>query len=162
MTTPVDTDTLVQGAVKWLSSFDDVIETLGAYPDTATPYLFQNSLWQTIEGTQSAAAVISRAGGWAGPNQHNTMRFPRISLEIFVDPLRDIDGNVTEPGETGRRAEAAYRVLDAHLHRPQSGVQMWGTIRTLGCTRLGEPAVYSMSDGDGMVLLQVFYGVVEG
>lgn len=162
MAAPVDTDHLVQGVVKWLQGFSDVLEVLGATTVSHVPYLFQTNLWVTMEGSQSTAAVFSRAGGWAGPNLHNTMRFPRIQLEIFADPLRDTGNRVTDPGEVERRIDAVHKIIDRHLHRPQNGVQWWGSVRTIGCTRLAEPTVYPVPEGGGLQRLQAFYGVIEG
>lgn len=161
MTAPVLDDDLVQGCVKYLLDEDNVHAALGVFPDTGTPWLFQHELWGAVEGSQATAAVISRAGGWAGPNEYNTLRFPRISLQIYADPLREA-GNVSMPGETWRRVEATFRVFDNLLHRPAPTVIMWGSIRTITCTRLGEPVVYPVPDTDGMIRLQVFYGVTEG
>ncbi len=162
MSAPVTADDLVQGAVKWLLGFTDIAAVLGVYPDTGTPWLFQTTLWATVEGSQSTAAVISRAGGWAGANAHNTMRFPRIRLELYADPIRDGARNLTDPGEAWRRIEAAWDVFDSRLHRPAAADVRWGDVRTLGCLRLGEPTVYSVPDGEGMLRLQCFYGVAVG
>lgn len=162
MTTPVATDDLVQGATKYLQGFDDVLAALGSYAATTTPWLFQHELWVAMEGTQSTAAVLAPGGGWAGPNEHNTLRFERLSVEVWADPRRDSTGNIIEPGEVYRRIDAAYLALDSHLHRPQSGTQMWGTVRTVSCTRLVEPLTYAVPDGNGLLRLQVFYGVVQG
>lgn len=160
--TGVTTDDIVQGAVKWLTTFDDVKAVLGAYDDD-TPYLYQNKLWSRVEITQSTAAVIRQAGGWAGANITNTMRFPRLVLEIWADPLRDSMGNITEPGETYRRIRDAYNVLDKRLHRPQGGDQMWGSVRTISCVRLTEPdEPFPIPDGDGLLRLTAFYAVEQG
>lgn len=161
MTTPVTTDDLVQGAVKWLTDLPDVVAVLGAqYGGIA--WLFQHHLQVVVEGTSSTAAVIARAGGWAGANLHNTMRFPRLSLDLYVDPQRDAAHHVTDHGEAQRRIEAAYLVFDTHLHRPQSQALMWGTVRTISCTRLAEPTVYPMPETDGVLRLQVHYAVAQG
>ena len=161
MTTPVTVDHITAGAVKWLQGFPDVTAVLGQSP-SGRPYLFQDTLYVVMEGTQSTAAVIYRAGGWAGPNAHNTARFPRIGLEVYVDPIRDGGGNVTSPGEAERRIDAAYKAIDRHLHRqPQNETQMWGTVRTIGCTRLVEPTVTPVPNGDGLIRLDTFYGVTE-
>ncbi len=162
MTGPVTTDDIVQGAVKYLKGFSDVLAVLGADPDTSAPYLYQHDLWTTVEGSQSTAAVVSYLGSWAGANEHNTMRFPRISLDIWADPLRDAGGNITQPGEVYRRLLAAWNVFDLRLHRPASAAVMWGTVRTLGCTRLAEPFIDPITDGDGIRRLQCLYGVVQG
>ncbi len=162
MTGPVVDDDLVQGAVKWLLTQSDVTAVVGTFDETASPWLFQHQLWARVEGSQSTAAVLSRAGGWSGANEHNTMRFPRLSLEVYADPLRDTGNNVTDPGESWRRIEAAWSAFDTVLHRPAAESVMWGTVRTLGCLRLGEPNIYSVPDGDGMLRCQCFYGVVTG
>lgn len=161
MTGPVDTDDIVQGAVKWLQGFDDVLAVVGAFPATTSPYLFQDQLYTVMESSQSTAAVIRHDGGWGAPNPHNTMRFPRITLEITADPIRDAGNNVVSPGEARRRIIRAYEVIDAHLHRPQGGTQWWGQIRTTGCMRLGEPSVDPVADGSGLIRLQVGYGVTQ-
>ncbi len=162
MTAPVTTDDLVQGLVKWLLEFPDIAAVLGTYPDTSTPWLFQHSLWATVEGSQGTAAVVSRGGGWAGANEHNTMRFPRISLELYADPIRDAARNLSDPGEVWRRIDAAFNAFDTRLHRPAGQDVRWGDVRTLGCLRLGEPSVYPVPDGEGVLRLQCFYGVAVG
>lgn len=153
-------DSIVRGAVKYLMDISDVTDLLGTY-QTGVPYLFQHTLWVVMENTQTTACVISRAGGWAGPNLHNTMRFPRISLELWADPLRDAGNNVTDPGEVHDRIESIFKSIDRYLHRPQGGTVWWGDIRTAGCHRLTEPIVYTVPDGNGLLRLQTFYGVVE-
>ncbi len=162
MSSPVDQDDLVQGAVKYLLGFYDVSTSLGVYADTGAPWLFQHTLWVTVEGSSSTAAVIARAGGWAGANQHNTMRFPRLALEIYADPIRDAAGNITDPGEAYRRIESVFDTFDRLLHRPASATQMWGEIRTIGSQRLGEPNVYPVPDGGGVLRLETFYGLAIG
>jgi len=158
----VTADDIVQGAVKWLSSFDDVVAVLSTYGD-GTPYLFQRKLWIDMEGSQGTAAVIRCVGGWAGANTYNTMRFPRLCLELWADPIRDAGGNISEPGEVYRRLSDAFQVIDARLHRPQAGEQMWGTIRTVACSRLTEPdEPFPIPDGDGLLRTITFYAVTQG
>lgn len=162
MTTPVETDDIVQGCVKFLQSKPDVRAVLGGYEGTNVAWLFQHRMWVDVEGTSSTAAMIGRDGGWAGANLHNTMRFPRVTMEIWADPLRDDGRNAVDPGEVYRRIDRAYEVIDSYLHRPQGGQQMWGTVRTLDCTRLTEPTVYEVPDGDGLLRLLVAYAVATG
>lgn len=162
MSGPVNRDHLVQGCVKWLSTFPDILAVVGSYPLSSVPYLFQHKLWAEMEGSQSTAAVIGREGGWAGANLHNTLRFPRLALEIWADPLRDEGGNVTDPGEVWRRIDAAWSAFDRRLHRPQGQTQMWGQVRTIAASRLNEPVVYEVPDGDGLLRLLVYYAITEG
>lgn len=158
---PVGTDNVIAGAVKWLRGFPDVTAALGATA-AGNPYLFQHTMWVTLEGTGSTAAVLSRAGSWAARNTHNTMRFPRLALEIWADPIRDGGLNATDPGEVQRRADAAFTALDAHLHRPADTVVWWGSVRTLGCQGAGDPVAYPVPDGTGMVRLLAYYNVTQG
>jgi hypothetical protein len=159
---PVTTDHLVAGCVRWLSGLPDITNVIGYDPIDAAPYLYQHKLWTVMEGTQSTAAVIGREGGWTGANLHNTLRFPRLSLEIWCDPLRDAGMNVVDPGEVWRRVDVAWSAFDRRLHRPQGEVQMWGQVRTIAASRLTEPVVYQVPDGDGMLRLLTFYAVTEG
>ena len=161
MTTPVATDDTVQGAVKYLEVFGDITAALTTYPD-GTAWLFQHRLWVEMEGSAGTAAVIGRAGGWTGANTHNTLRFPRLRLDIWADPIRDAGNNIADPGEAARRIQATWGVFDTHLHRAAGGQQMWGTVRTIGCARLAEPVVEPVPEGDGLLRLQTFYGVTEG
>lgn len=154
-------DDVISGAAAWLLGFPDIVATLGRYPD-GTPWLFQHTLWQVIEGSSATGALLSLAGGWAAANDYNRMSFPRISLEIFADPQRDAGHNVTAPGEAQRRAYNTFRIFDFHLHRPASDVAWWGNLRTIDCTRLTEPVSYPVPDGDGLIRLQVFYAVTVG
>ncbi len=155
-------DDVVAGAVRWLSGFDDVRYALGVYTESATPYLYQHELWAPVEGTQQSAAVISYSGGWAPPNMHNTMRFPRLQIDIYTDPIRNATGNVVQPAEARRRAMNVWSTLDRHLHRTGADVVMWGEVRVLGSIRLGEPTLDALSDGDGLIALQCFYGISQG
>lgn len=161
MSSPVMTDDVVQGVCKWLATFDDVTSLLGSAPD-GSPYIFQDTLHAVMESTQQAAVVLSTMGGWA-TNDYSTMEFPRLLLNLWVDPIRDSANNTIELAETRRRARQIYLALNSHLHRPQCGDPVyWGTVRTIGCGRLGEVVIAPVPDGDGLIRAQVFYGVVLG
>lgn len=160
MTQPLDD--LIQGAVKYLAGFSDVLAVLGAFTDN-TPYLFQHELWTDMEGSGSTAAVVRRAGSWSGGNPHNRLRFPRIAVDLWADPHRDANHNITQPGEVYRRLETVYFAVDDHLHRPTGDTQMWGDVRTIGCLRLGEPTEpLAVGDGDGLLRQTVYYAVSQG
>lgn len=161
MTTPVTTDDIVQGCVKFLKAQTDIQAVVGSFDDD-TPWIFQDKPLVTIERTSSVAVVVWYAGGWAGPNTHNTMRFPRVAIDLYADPQRDSSGNATRLAETRTRINAAYQVLDRHLHMAGGGQQMWGTVRVCGSTRLSEPIIYEVDNTDGVLRLQVFYGAEEG
>lgn len=162
MTAPVTKDDIVTGCIKFLQAKPDVIAALGTDRETGAPMLFGYNDWSTLEGSQSTCAIIANEGGWAGPNAHNTLRFPRLSLNIWADPQRDAGNNAILPGEVMRRVDAVFEVIDNHLHRPEGETQMWGSVRTVASVRLTEPVIYRVPDGDGLVRLLVNYAVTQG
>ncbi len=164
MSAPVLNDDIVQAAVTWLLGFPDVLDSVGTFiiDGVSSPGLFQYNLWTPIEGTGSTACVVDNDGGWTGPNNHNTLRFPRLLLNVWADPIRDGGSNSVDPGEVRRRATRTFEVLDSHLHRAYGGDQLWGEVRTVDCVRLTEPAIYAVPDGDGLVRLQAYYAVTQG
>ena len=161
MSAPDTGDDIVSAVVAYLGAQLDVLAVLGTDTDE-TPWLYQYRLWAPVEGTGSTAAVLSCDGGWTGPNLHNTMRFPRLLLSVWADPMRDASGNVTDYGEVNRRVSHAYEAIDKHLHRAGGEAQMWASVRTVSCSRLTEPFVYAVPDGDGLLRLQTYYAVCQG
>jgi hypothetical protein len=157
---PVDTDDLVSGALTFLRTQPGVLAALST-TDAGTPMLFQHRLFVRLEGTGAIAAVIGRGGGWSSANDYNTARFPRLSLEIWADPIRGGTNHVRDPGEVWRRIEAAFVAFDRVLHRTSGGVQWWGTVRTISSTRNAEPLTYVVPDGDGMLRTIAYYAVQQ-
>lgn len=164
MTTPVTDDDIVSGAVTYLRAQPELIDAVSTFVIGGQPTagIFQYRPWAKFEGTGKTGAVISNEGGWATANMHNTLRFPRLTVNIWADPLRDNVHNVVDPGEVMRRAHATYRVFDKYLHRTGGPEVMWGQLRILACVRLVEPTIYIVPDGDGLVRCQVNYAVTEG
>lgn len=165
MSAPVTTDDIVTGCVKFLKAKGDVLAAVGetVIDGQLVPLIFGYSMWwQDFQNSSMTAAFITSDGGWAGPNLHNTLRFPRITLNIWCDPLRDAGGNIADPHEVMLRANRAYEIVDNHLHRPEGETQWWGQIRTVSCARLTEPTTYRVPDGDGIVRLSATYAVTQG
>lgn len=157
-------DDIVSGAVTYLLGQSDCVAAVSAYiiGGQSVPGIFQYRPWATIEGTSTTCAVLTSDGGWAGANLHNTLRFPRLTLNLWCDPIRDSSRNVIDPGEVMRRAFNTYRVFDRYLHRTGGDDVMFGSLRTVSSTRLTEPSIIVIPDGDGLVRLQVTYAVTEG
>lgn len=161
MTAPATKDDLVTGCIKFLSAKPDIIAALGTNSD-GSPMLFGYNNWAEMEGTQSTCAILSNEGGWASPNIHNTLRFPRLELNIWADPIRDPINNLKNPHEVMLRIEAVFELFDRYLHRVAGETQMWGQIRTVACVRLTDPISYRVPDGDGLVRLMANYAVTQG
>jgi hypothetical protein len=153
-----------------LASVPGVISALGSSvpPDPAVVWLFVREL-QTdqVEGSGKAAAVLREEGAWARPNQHNTARFPRLSLEIFADASRDMNGAVVRR-DAEQRARAVWERFDAVLHRVDGFSEIWGStssdpgIRVWGSQLMSLPDVYDINDWVGGKRLQCHYGLNTG
>jgi hypothetical protein len=161
---PVIADDIVSGAVKFLLAQPDVVAAVGTFVigGQQTPGIFGYSVVGTVEGSSKTAAVLTNDGGWAGANLHNTLRFPRLTLNLWSDPMRDGGRNVTNGPEVMRRCFAVYKVFDRYLHRTGGSDVMFGSVRVITSTRLTEPTIIVVPDGDGLVRLQVTYAITEG
>ena len=150
---------IIRSLRRYLALQDDVTLTLGHNHEWDT-WIFQDRLYAMVEGTSQVAVVLSQRGAWTSPNSYNTLRTPRIAVEIYADPTRS--GNRLEVRDAGDKAMAAFEAIDQHMHLVSGGTVMWDDLRIVGSTRLDEPEVFDVPDGDGMVRAQVFYGVGVG
>lgn len=163
MSAPVVADDIVTGAVTFLLDKPDVVGCVsrinlgGQYAPAIWPY----QLWAVLENSGATACVLSSDGGWAGANLHNTLRFPRLQVSIWADPLRDPNAGM-DVGETRRRAERAWSAVDRHLHRTAGDAVMFGGLRVIESTRLTEPVDLLVPDGDGLLELRSYYAITQG
>lgn len=156
-------DSIVAATTKYLLSLSAVVDAVGeSNTIPAVPFIFQNNLKQVVERSSSVALVVSRRGNWASANPYNTVKTPRVSITMFVDPLRDSSGNVTDLDGSPNRGDAVWDIIDKYLHRPSAEIVTWGDLRVLGSTRLNEPTWNLVKDGDLMVWAEVLYGVLVG
>lgn len=158
-----DRDDIVSGAVTYLRAQPEVVAAVDTFNinNSFSPGIFQYRLWTVMEGSEKTSCVINTDGGWAGPNLHNTLRFPRLLLNIWADPLRDAQKNNIDP-LVQRRATNTFEAIDPFLHCMEGSDMRWGTLRVISCLRLTEPVVYPVPDGDGLVRLQCYYAVTQG
>lgn len=143
---------------RYLAQQSDVTALVGHDHEWDT-WIFQDRLYTMVEGTSQVAVVLSQRGAWTSPNSYNTLRTPRIVVEIYADPTRS--NSRLEVRDAGDKAMAVFEAIDSHLHMV-SGIASWDGLRIVGSTRLDEPEVFDVPDGDGMVRAQVFYGVGVG
>lgn len=163
MSLDLSKDDVVTGALAWLRAKPDVVDAVDMFNigGTIGPGIWGYRAWTRMEGTGKTAVVIAHDGGWAAPNTHNTLRFPRLVVTVWADPKRDATKNDIDP-YVQKRADACFQVLDKHLHRTGGPSIFWGTLRVVTCVRLTEPNMYPVPDGDGLIRLQTFYAVTEG
>lgn len=110
---------------------------------------YKHRLEVPVHGTGKIAIVVSRNGGWATPDEVQTVEFPVLRIDAIADPDRDIDGSIrTMNGED--KAAAVLRAADRIVHN-QRGV-MWGGPNGLLIVTAGrwrETAFYTQDDLHG-------------
>jgi hypothetical protein len=163
-------DDVGTGAVRYLTRFSDVTSLLGSFSVTdpspgiaGKPWLFSDNsagVLKVMEGTSAAAVVCSDFGGWDVPPPIGTIRFRRLRVDIWVDPLRDASSNVAETSaKTGNRGLAVFAALQFRLQRTDPDALIWGDLVTTGCQLLVEPQFGAVSDGDWLQLGTAYYGI---
>lgn len=156
-------DSVATGAYKYLMGgnnggpFTDVTSQLGSFSasdpipgNAGMPWLFTGDLLANIGNSGEAAVVLSDHGGWQVPQRLGTERFRRLRVDIYVDPLRDGEGNVTETsGLTELRGMGVFRAIQALLHRRDNDSIVWGDMVTTGCMLLTEPEFIQLAAASG-------------
>jgi hypothetical protein len=135
------------------------------------PWVFEGRPLVPIENTQKALIVITHGDGWDTPNSHNTMEFPRLTVDVWADPTRNPDLSVQTP-DAKDKIITVFRRLDKVLHLIDRGnggrAIWWGTadeidsrsgIRIIGSIRLTEPEFFPIQDVDHGWMGRVEYGV---
>lgn len=114
-----------------------------------------------MEGTKSAAVVLWLDGDWSQSNRHNTMRFPALAVDVYIDPGRDTSANVTQPNLLPRFQEV-WEVLDTLLHRPDHREMQWDSLRVLTSHKLAGHKVYPFNDTDGVRFSRSRFSITLG
>jgi hypothetical protein len=109
--------------VYWhLSSLPDVLAVTDSVPadepdNSSVPWIFVRNVHTRMEdvsivkGSQAVALVCRYMGQGGWPLETSTVRFHRLEIDIWVDPLRGVMGNVTNPSETEHRGLNVTRFL---------------------------------------------------
>jgi len=161
---------LAVAAHRKLSTVPGVVSAL-ASPVGSAPvgvWLFVRKLQAVVEGTGKAAAVLREEGAWTRPNQHNTARFPRLSLEIYADCSRESLNGPPLRDDAESRARMVWEHFQTVLHRVDGFSEVWGSasgdpgLRVWGSQLMSLPDVYEVSDWPEGVRLQCHYGLNTG
>lgn len=153
------TEDLTTAARRVLADHEPLTSLLGS-SDSWDTWIFRWRPYVTLKASGAAAIVLSERGGWATPNRHNTARFPRLQVEVYVDLPREEGTPVSRVAE--ERALEICRALDEVLHVPDGRTMEWGGLRVLGSTRQQEPQMDAVPDADGLVRVLVYYEVNLG
>lgn len=178
MTAPVvwsaETDEAL-AARRRLVAVDAIRAVLGPSPDNVDAvwdsWLFVRELGAMVEGSGLAAAVLSIEGGWTRPNAHNTANFPRLIVEIYADPSRGANREITRR-DAESRARRAFVAFATELHWTDGHSEVWGTdpaasppdagLRVWGCQSLVVPDVFPVEEWEGAVRLRGEFGLNTG
>lgn len=168
-------DDVAGGAVRYLSGFSDVTSLIGSFPLTdpvsanaGKPWLFSDTrqldgnpgVLRTMEGSSAAAIVCSDFGGWDVPPAGGTLRFRRLRVDIWIDPNRDANGNVSDSSSiTSNRGLAVFAAAQFRLQRTDPDTVLWGDLVTVGCQLLVDAVFAPVTDGDGLQRGTAYYGV---
>lgn len=165
-------DDVASGVWWYLTSLPDVLAAVGSFPaddpDNANvPWIFvRNQLarmedMSVVKGSQAVSLVCINMGQSSTPSPSFSARFQRLEVDIWVDPLRDAMGNVTNPSETEGRGNSVFGIIDSHLHRvaTDQNTQQWGDLITVASIRMTEPVWYVVPDGDGLIRGACFFDV---
>lgn len=153
------TTDLTTAARRILAEYTPLTSLLGA-SDSWDTWIFRWRPYVTLKASGSAAIVLSERGGWATPNRHNTARFPRLQVEVYVDVPREEGSPVSRIAE--ERALEICRAVDEVLHVPDGAAMDWADLRVIGSTRQSEPQVDLVPDADGLVRALAYYEICLG
>lgn len=136
-------------------------------------WVFDSSLYNVvIEGTSKCAIVVSEVGTHDIMNQHNTLKFPRLEIDIWADPTRNTDGS-KRLDDADDKIEAIAKVVDNHFHlvssdTPAGDIIVWGSTKQItegkglyvaGSSRISGPDVSPIEDVEGGLMGRYVYGV---
>lgn len=160
-------DDVASGAVQFLTQFSDITSLLGSFSATdpvvanqGKPWIFNADVLFDMEGSSAASLVCSDFGGWQAPPQLGTWRFGRLSVQIYIDPARDGNRNITETSAlTINRGSAIFNAVQFRLQRTNPDTVLWGDMVTTGCQLLTDGPWLPVPDGDHLLVKQAFYGV---
>ena len=129
-----------------------------------------------IEGSQKCMIVVSSESPYTGANEHNTLRFPQVHVDVWADPTRDItkENKPVKVYDAKAKIERIFPFVDKFLHRvdpgsASGGVLIWGTaaevanktgVAVAGSLRLSGDIEFSpVKDSEGTMMGRITYGV---
>lgn len=163
-------DRLTLSIRNYLAQQPEVRELLGS-DKTWDTWIFADKPYVKIENTGKAMIVIQIDGGWSAPNDHNTMKFPRVFVDVWADPDRNPDGSVKKPNADDKIAkvhDAVMRYLHTVNMNRNGKPLVWGTKQQMdtytgvvvaGSAKQNEPEYSDVRDGNGARMASSRYGI---
>lgn len=150
---------------------DPAITALVGGGATFPDWIFADKSYGKVENSQTSMIVISQDGQWAPPNQHNTMRFPRIFVDVWSDPTRN-DDNSVRVDDADDKIEKLHTLISKHFHTVNMNndgqIIQWGSqqdfltgrgVYIAGSARQQETSYSDIQNGNGGRMGTAVYGV---
>lgn len=132
----------------------------------------QKPLGVKIEGTQRCMIVVNEFRPYTDPNEHNTLRFPQITIDIWADSTRT-SGGAVKTLDADTKIETIAKQIDSVMHLVDGATSsgsliVWGTAQQeaqktgsviAGSLRLSGPDYSDVKDADGTRMGRLTYGV---
>ena len=107
-------------ARNFLAQDADLRALLGRSASWDTWIFDQSPINVRVENTSRCLIVVNEEGQWTSPNPHNTMRFPRLVVDIWADPTRNQDRTV-QLFDAKSKVEDIVKIVDRKFHRVDPG-----------------------------------------
>lgn len=155
-----------------LAEDPDIRRLVGRSTNWGTWVFDEKPLGAKFESNSTCLIVVNEGEPWTDPNEHNTMKFPTIIVDIWADPTRNEDRSTKIPDAT-EKIETIQDVVDRHLHLVdaadlQGYPRVWGTAEQIasrtgvvitGSVRRSGPEYSPIRDADDAWMGRLVYGV---
>lgn len=160
-------------AVRNLLAQDVALKALLGRSQSWDTWIFsEEPMGVRIENTQKCLIVITENSNYDSPNEHNTMEFPRLLVDIWADPTRNADRSV-KISDARTKVQPILRLVNKHLHTvhpsaPNGMPYIWGTAAEIsaktgviigGSRFLSGPEFSPVRDSEGSWMGRATYGV---
>lgn len=149
---------LVSAVVQELASRPSLTTLLGHDSNWPT-WIFEYKNQVVIENTQKCMIVVNTSGAWQPANSHNTMKFPRLVVDVWADPTRNPDKSM-KFDDAEDKIEAVGDELIKILHITGHQTHYFSDVRINGSTWLdGWYDIRPMKDNPGGKMGTFYFGV---
>lgn len=165
--------TVLSVAIRNYLAQDEDLKRLLGRSESWDTWIFSDHPQQvTIENNGRCLVVVTEDDQWASPNQHNTMDFPQVFVDIWADSTRNSDRSV-QVFDAKDKILKIKPLIDRHLHlvnlsNPEGLPYMWGTadeilnktgVIVAGSQRISGPKLSPVLDSPGAWMGRITYGI---
>lgn len=123
---------LVLAAVNQLSQDPDLTALLGRSKSWPTWIFPERPVKVAVEGLSACMIVVNEFTQYTSANDHNTLLFPQLTVDVWADPTRPGKGEPPTVYDATDKIEAIAKIINRHFHlvdagTPSGGIVIWGT-----------------------------------